>query len=208
MDASLERALTENGAFPFDVQPDGNPGQSLLRDMQFDPERLGYRFAVGVAGVFYTLNGSDWDHLVLASALPMRPNNAFYDPGSVPCRRALYVATSNRGILRLSPLPPEWDDPIGAVVATEGRITLLRVHDVGTKFGPATDSIDAEVIIGLDNEPEKAFGFQLRTDDDEQTRRGMLDTLRDAFNRSDRVRLEYTRTGCRTGTILRVIQRT
>jgi hypothetical protein len=176
--------------------------------MQFDPERPGYRFAVGVAGVFYTLNGSDWDHLILVTALPMRPNNAFYSPGSDPCKRALYVATSNRGILRLSPMPPEWDDPIGAVVATEGRLTLLRVHDVGTKFGPPTDVIDAEVIIRLDTELEKAFGFQLRTDDDEQARRGMLHTLRDAFKRGSRVRVEYMRTGCRTGTILRVIQRT
>jgi hypothetical protein len=208
VDGSLERALTEHGAFPFDVQPDGNPGQSLLRDMQFDPERQAYRFAIGVAGVFYTLNGSDWDHLILASALPMRPNNAFYDPGSDPCGRALYVSTSNRGILRLSPLPPEWDDPIGAVVATEGRLKLLRVHDVGTKYGPPTDVLDAEVIIQLDTEPDKAFGFQLREDDDEQARRGMLDTLRDAFNRGSRVRIEYTRTGCRTGTIIRVIQRT
>jgi len=207
VDSSLERALTEHGAFPLDVAPDGNPGQCLLRDMQFDPERPGYRFAVGVAGVFYTLNGMDWDHLILASALPMRANNAFYDPGSDPCKRALYVATNNRGILRLSPLPPEWDDPIGAVVAAEGRLTLLRVHDVGTKFGPPTDILDAEVIVRLDSQAEKAFGFQLRTDGNEQARRGMLDTLRDAFNRGTPVRVEYTRTGCRTGTILRVIQR-
>jgi photosystem II stability/assembly factor-like uncharacterized protein len=206
VDASLEAELTEGGAFPFEVPADGNPGLALLRDMLFDAERPGYRFAVGVAGVFYTLNGQTWDHLIRSSAMPMRANNASYDPVSDPCGRALYVSTNNRGILRLAPLPPEWDHPLGAVVAAEGRITLLRVHDVGTRFGPPSDSIDAEVIVMLDTEPEKAFGFQLRADADEEARLGLLDELRDAFNKSARIRLEYTRTGCRTGTVFRVIR--
>jgi hypothetical protein len=207
-DTGLESALTEEGAFPFVIAPDGNPGQALVRDILFDPERPEYRFAVGPAGVFYTLDGTSWDHLLLSSAMPMRPNNAVYDPVSDPCGRALYVSTNNRGLLRITDLPPEWDDPIGAVVAAEGRLELLRVHDVGTKFGPASDVLDAEVVVTLDTEPEKAFGFQLRPGDDEGARRGMLDELRDAFNRGIRVRLEYVRTGCRTGTIIRVIRRT
>jgi hypothetical protein len=206
VDAGLESALTENGAFPVVISPDGNPGQALVRDILFDPERPDYRFAVGPAGVFCTLDGTSWDHLLRSSAMPMRANNAFYDPVSDPCGRALYVATSNRGLLRISPLPPEWDHPLGAVVAAEGRLTLLRVHDVGTKFGPPSDVLDAEVVVTLDSEPHKAFGFQLRGGSDESARRGMLDQLRDAFNRGSALRIEYIRTGCRTGTIIRVIR--
>jgi hypothetical protein len=35
----------------------------------------------------------------------------------------------------------------------------------------------------------------------------MLVLLRDAFNRNRPVRLEFVRTGCRTGRIIRVIER-
>jgi photosystem II stability/assembly factor-like uncharacterized protein len=208
VDTALEGALTENGAFPFVIPADGNPGQALLRDMHFDWERQGYRFALGPAGVFYTLDGRDWDHLLLTSALPMRPNNAFYDDVSDPCGRALYVATNNRGLLRLGPLPPEWEHPLGAVVATQGRVTLLRVHDVDTGFGPPSDLLDAEVIVQLDSEPQKSFGFQLRGGGDEAARKGMLDALRDVFSANSRVRIEYVRVGCRSGEIIRVIELT
>lgn len=207
VDESLESALTENGAFPFDVPYDGNPGQALLRDMIFDPNHSGYRFAVGPAGVFYTLDGLNWDHLLLSSAIPMRPNNAVYDVISDipdPCNRALYVATNNRGLLRLSLLPPDWPHPIGSIVAAEGKVTLLRVHDVGTKYGPPDDQLDVEVVIWLDSERDKAFGFQLRNDANEGAHKGMLDLLRDAFSRGSRVRIDYVRTGCRTGRIIRV----
>jgi hypothetical protein len=59
-----------------------------------------------------------------------------------------------------------------------GRITMLRVHDVGTKFGPPTDQIDVEVVITLNTESGKAFGFQLRNDANRPARQGMLDLLR------------------------------
>jgi hypothetical protein len=36
------------------------------------------------------------------------------------------------------------------------------VNEVGTGYGPPDDFLDAEVIVWLDSEPEKAFGFQLR----------------------------------------------
>lgn len=206
IDESLERALTQAGAFPFAIPYDGNPGESLLRDMLFDHSRARYRFAVGPAGVFYTLDGRTWTHLILSAAVAALPNNAAYDPFSDPCNRALYVTTSNRGILRLRPLPPDWDFPQGSVQTAVGRVTLLRVHDVGTKYGPANDQLDAEVIIWLDTEAEKAFGFQLQPDEHENAYRGMLDLLRDAFNEGRRVRVEYVRVGCRVGQILRVIE--
>ncbi len=203
VDAALERALTEDGAFPFEIPNDGNPGQALVRDVLFDPERPGCRFAVGPAGVFHTLDGLAWSPLIRSSAIAMRPNNAAYD--SVSCPRALYVATSNRGLLRVAPLPPDWDYAMGSVQAAEGRITLLRVHDRGTKYGPPHDQMDVEVVVWLDSEPEKAFGFQLRSDGRDAM--GKLALLRDAFNGNRRVRIDFVRSGCRNAHIIRVMNR-
>jgi hypothetical protein len=117
----------------------------------------------------------------------------------------LYVSTSNRGLLRLGPLPPDWEVLPGQVTATEGRVTLLRVHDVGTGYGPPDDRLDAEVIVQLDSEPGRSFGLQLRENANEDAARGMLALLRDAFNHDRRMRLEFVRTGCTVGRIIRVI---
>jgi hypothetical protein len=96
------------------------------------------------------------------------------------------------------------EDITGCVFAAEGKLSFLRAHDVGTKFGPPGDQLDVEVVVRLDSEPEMAFGFQLRADGNEAARSGMLDTLRTAFNRDRRVRLDYFRTGLTKGIILRV----
>ena len=63
-----------------------------------------------------------------------------------------------------------------------GQISLLRVHDLGTGYGPPSDSIDVEVVVQFVGRPADAFGFQLRSDNKNPARRGMLDLLRDAFN--------------------------
>jgi hypothetical protein len=97
------------------------------------------------------------------------------------------------------------DDAMGAcVLAAEGRLSFLRVHDVGTKFGPPSDQIDVEVVVQLDSEPGRSFGFKLRADADEAARRSMLGLLRTAFNRDRRVRLDYLRTGLDNGVLFRV----
>jgi hypothetical protein len=96
------------------------------------------------------------------------------------------------------------DFPIGSLLAADGRITLLRVHDVGTGFGPPTDSIDVEVVIALDSMPGKAFGFQMRNDAAGKARRDMFDVLRQAFKTNRPVRIDYVRTGLRNGRIIRV----
>ena len=72
-----------------------------------------------------------------------------------------------------------------------GKLTLLRVHNKGTKYGPAGDRIDVEAAIWLDSEPGKAFGFQLRSDAQRPARQGMLDLLRDAFNHNWTVNIDY-----------------
>jgi hypothetical protein len=77
---------------------------------------------------------------------------------------------------------------------------------VGTGFGPPTDQIDGEVIVKFDSDPVKAFGFQLRTDNNEDDHQAMLKTLRDALRRDRIVEVEYFRTGPTTGRVVRIIQ--
>jgi hypothetical protein len=92
-----------------------------------------------------------------------------------------------------------------ALLQSNGKLTFLRVHDVGTKFGPPTDQIDAEVIMKLDTEPNRAMGFQLRNDGNRPARQGMLDLLRDAFNHNWTVAVDYNlNTGKKNGIAIRV----
>lgn len=73
------------------------------------------------------------------------------------------------------------DFPIGTLLGAEGKVTMLRVHDVGTGYGPPP-RLDVEVVIRLNSEPSNAFGFQLRDDANRPVRQGMLDLLSDAFD--------------------------
>ncbi len=205
IDTDLERALTDNGSTTVNVSADPSPGAALLRDVIFDPVLPEYRFAVGPVGVFYTSNGINWKPLLQSCAMPLRPNNAYYDRETNPCIRALYVATSNNGLLKITGLPPDSPYPFGSLLSAEGKVSLLRVHELGTKYGPPGDQIDTEAVIHLDSAPGKAFGFKLRDDKNGPESKGMLDLLRDSFARGSRVRIDYTRTGCDNGTILRVM---
>ncbi len=76
------------------------------------------------------------------------------------------------------------DTASAQVFTTPGRVTMLRVNDLGDGFGPPHDFIDVEVVIALDSQPGKFFGFQLRNDARLPARQGMLDLLRDAFERN------------------------
>ena len=57
----------------------------------------------------------------------------------------------------------------------------MRVHDVGTGYGPSSDFMDVGVVIAFRNEPGKAYGFKMRNDTNALTHQAMLDLLRDAF---------------------------
>jgi hypothetical protein len=86
------------------------------------------------------------------------------------------------------------DGKIGSLTTlkqTSGKLNVLRVHDVGTRYGPPTDQINVEVVITLKNKPGYAFGFQLRNDQNQPVRQGMLDLLRDAFNNNWTVTIDY-----------------
>jgi len=99
--------------------------------------------------------------------------------------------------------PVQMRNLLGEVLAARGRLTLLRVHDVGGGFGPPADPIDGEVVIMLDSEPGRAFGFQLRDDANRAARQRMLALLRDAFNHDRPLIIEYLRTGQHNGTLIR-----
>lgn len=92
---------------------------------------------------------------------------------------------------------------VGEVLAARGRLTLLRLHEVGSGFGPPVDRIDGEVVIALDTEPGRAFGFQLRNDAKLPARRRLLALLRDAFAHERPLLIEYLRTGQHNGTLIR-----
>ncbi|MGI8989092.1 MAG: WD40/YVTN/BNR-like repeat-containing protein [Bryobacteraceae bacterium] len=98
------------------------------------------------------------------------------------------------------------DWPIGTLAQAQGVITFLLVQEVGAGFGPPKDLLDVEVVITLDTLPGRGFGFQLRADSEEETRHGMLGLLRNVFARNGRVTVDYTKTGLRNGSILRVAE--
>lgn len=92
------------------------------------------------------------------------------------------------------------------LVNTSGKIKMLRVNEVGDRFGPAADFIEAEVIVQLDHQTgDTASGFKLRADANQPVRQGMLDLLRDAFNNGWRVHFDHeVPAGKAKGIIVRV----
>ncbi|MDQ4145896.1 MAG: hypothetical protein M3198_19550 [Actinomycetota bacterium] len=95
-----------------------------------------------------------------------------------------------------------------ALLQSSGKLTFLRVHDVGTRFGPSSDQIDVEVVMKLGSQPDRAMGFQLRNDNNRPARQGMLDLLRDAFNNNWTVTVDYDLdSGRKNGVAIRVALR-
>jgi hypothetical protein len=87
-----------------------------------------------------------------------------------------------------------------------GKISFLRVHDVGTGYGPPNDFIDVEVVTQLNTQAGKSFGFQLRNDGNRAAREGMLGLLRDAYNNNWTVSVDYNiNAGKNNGIIIRVM---
>jgi hypothetical protein len=92
-----------------------------------------------------------------------------------------------------------------ALLQSSGKLTFLRVHDVGTKFGPPTDQIDVEVVMRLSTQPDRAMGFRLRNDTNRPAHQGMLDLLRDAFTHNWTVVVDYNLDeGKKNGVAIRV----
>ena len=74
-------------------------------------------------------------------------------------------------------------------IAASGQVTFLRVHDIGTAFGP--DHLDIDAVIQLNHNAALSYGFQLRTDANQVARQGMLDLLRDAYANNWPVTIDY-----------------
>jgi hypothetical protein len=86
-----------------------------------------------------------------------------------------------------------------------GQLSLLRVHERGSGYGPDSDFIDVEVVVQFVGRPADAFGFQLRSDENGPARQGMLDLLRDAFNHAWTANIDHeTPAGKHNGIIVRV----
>ena len=114
-----------------------------------------------------------------------------------PVTGIVRAGTCGRGAYEI-----DTDHPIGSVLAVEGRVSFLRVHDSGG-FGPPHDRLEGEVVVRLNTTPGRAFGFTLRPEAGEPPHAGMLDVLRSALIGDRRVRLEYVRTGPRNGRLFR-----
>jgi len=74
---------------------------------------------------------------------------------------------------------------------SQGHLTFLRAHDVGTGWGPPNDQLDVEIVFMLDSVAGGAFGFQLRIDANQPVREAMVSLLRDAFVHNLRVSVDY-----------------
>ena len=91
-----------------------------------------------------------------------------------------------------------------SLLSATGKVTFLRVNDLGTGFGTPIEFLDAEVIVQLDSLPGKSLGFQLRADSSEPDHHGMLEVLRLAFRANASVSIDYLRNGADNGRIMRV----
>jgi hypothetical protein len=97
-----------------------------------------------------------------------------------------------------------WWQPVTDLITYTGRVTFLRAHDTGTAFGEPPNQLDVEVVLQLDDAPGKSFGFQLRDDAEEPTRREMLDLLRSAFTQNRAVTIDVLQTVPQVGVVIRV----
>lgn len=98
----------------------------------------------------------------------------------------------------------------GQIKTAIGKLAFLRVHRLGSGFGPPSNFIDVEVVTRIQG-AQGAFGFTLRNDNSRFAHQGMLDLLRDVQISDSVVEVEYTlpheKFGKSNGTILRVTRR-
>lgn len=79
--------------------------------------------------------------------------------------------------------------PLG-VRSAKGKVNYLRIHDSG-EYGAAPDSLRTEVVLKLDKEPARAFGFSLKNDADGPSHQGMLALVQAAYLNKLDLYLEY-----------------
>jgi photosystem II stability/assembly factor-like uncharacterized protein len=108
IDTSLETQLTWNHQIAISSNDDqGGIGEHfdlVLTDMQFDPNNPLVRFAIGLGGVFLTIDGVNWTRLLHTGALSGRPSSCYYDWISDPFDPALYVSFAGRSLMKITDL--------------------------------------------------------------------------------------------------------
>lgn len=152
VDMRLDRAVTEAGTFSYSgTRFNGNTlgGETfVINAMIFDHREMRTRFAVGNAGVFFTLDGATWERLLSTTALPGHAVAAYFDGISDPLNRALYVAMSGGGILRLGPIRAR-------VPSAEVRLSSPVVD-----FGEQTIGTTSTQVVTLTNNGDSALTLQ------------------------------------------------
>jgi photosystem II stability/assembly factor-like uncharacterized protein len=144
LDASLDNVVTENGSFSYEIVslPYSVDQGVVIKDMVFDRIEPNTRFAFGNAGVFFTVDGTNWGRLLSTTGLPGHPVAAYFDRYSNPLDRSLYVAVNGRGMLQFHPIPAA--DTVKIESATLVNFTLnghkaqnLHVSAASTAFPDA-----------------------------------------------------------------------
>ena len=77
--------------------------------------------------------------------------------------------------------PPTIKGPHGHAVEVTGKVKLIRSQIKGLEIGSKQDFLDAEVLVTLEGQPGKVFGF--RYHDDNPERNSMESLLREAYFR-------------------------
>ena len=90
----------------------------------------------------------------------------------------------------------------GAILATKGKIKMLRVHAQGTGYGPPDHRLYDDAMVILESNPRLAFGVDINDADGQS----MLNLLRLAFKMNNPVRLEYIASTAIGGQTIRVIE--
>ncbi len=197
--------LKRTGAPPFQFQETDITGNfpSSIRPYcigvdVFNPNTIYVGASAGVYKGTSSDQGVTWSWTPFSNGMPAAAQ--VIDLEVHPVTGVMRAGTFGRGVYEINTTT----ETVGSLLALEGRVTLLRVHDLGTRYGPPLDEIDVEVVVQLDSAPEQAFGFSLREGNQEADHEGMLSLLRTAFKQNRKIRIDYTRTGIRNGIILRV----
>jgi hypothetical protein len=175
------------------------PAGLSVRTLAADRLNPGFLYAGTDRGVYRArIAGGAWTWLKYGTGLPDPDVRALRVHPRTGVMRA---ATLGRGVWEILTGPP-----LGSILAETGRVTMVRAHDTGTGFGSGGDRLDADAVVRLDSRPAYSFGLQLRPGPAAGAAAAMFALLRGAFRRNEPVRVEYTRTGLRSGMIIRAIR--
>ncbi|MBP6589815.1 MAG: hypothetical protein KAX45_02695 [Chitinophagaceae bacterium] len=93
-----------------------------------------------------------------------------------------------------------------AIKNQQGKISLLRVHEVGSGWGAGSDQLDAEVIFKIAGDAANyAYGFQLRNDGNGPAHQAMFGLLKEAASKNLTIHFDYNeRTGKKNHPAIRI----